>query len=977
MRTPSFFLPAALVLLWFAAPVLAEDATSSLVSEYRITSWSGGDGITLGSIRSLAQTPDGFLWLASDAGLVRFDGFRFAASDLVSGNVELPLTPSRAVYVARDGALWVGYGNGMGVLRIQDGEVREVHLQKQFPGFVNAIIEDRHGAVWVGHDHGLMRRQQGTWAAVPLAGAAGRAVYDVHEDRSGTIWVSGADGLYRSTADGTLAFVPESAGLAREISEDAAGRVWTTDQNLAFRRAGVASPDVQLQGRGMSVLHDRHGDLWVATIGQGLWRVQQRDGRTIVQKLTVQAGLSTDEVGGLLEDREGNIWAGSIQGLNRLTPHKVRSIIDLGLVNAVAVQGNGVVLAGTTTGLVALEGVSTREAGTRRVIASGTFGTLHRAADGIVWAAGTDGLVRIAGGRAVAVATPGLALTRVTSIASEGGDVVWASDGNAGLVRLQHGRVARLAEMRDETGRPPHLLLVDSQSRLWMAFPSGRLQVRDRSGRVRAYGEADGLPHRQLLTLALDRRGGLWVGGNAGLSYLHGDRFQTLNFAEGSIERPVVAVTEDYAGDVWIAVGWVGIVHTTAAEVRRALADPRHVLRYRLYNPSEGTAGWPDPAVGAGVATGADHTLWFVTGRGLTTLDPREMRSDQNGPPEVPRIEGIYANERRYPALGGTALPSGTTRVRIDYTLVNLASSDQIRFRYRLDGFDKDWVESARRQAVYTNLPPGEYRFRVQAARNRGSWGDPEVEWPFTIEPVFYQTRGFYAAGALLLTLAGVSAWRLRIGQLRREMAVVFAERLRLGREIHDTLLQSLVGVSLQLDALAHEVNESATQAAARAVSMRKQLEEYIREARESIWDLRSSTLRDHGLIGALRESGERLTAGKMHFSLRVSGTPRPCPAHVERHVLRIAYEAIMNTVQHSGAERVDVELVYQRSQLLLRIVDDGRGFAAGAVALGHYGVLGMRERAEDAGGHLSIESRPGGGVAVLAAFPLGSFAWI
>ena len=975
MRSPILLISAALVLLGSPFQAAADD-TGPLTTRYSLRSWSGGDGITLGSIRSLAQTPDGFLWLASTAGLVRFDGFRFAATDLFDGDVDLPQTQARAVYVGRDGSLWVGYGEGRGLFRIHNGAVRDVHLQNQFPGLVNSIIEDRSGTVWVGHDNGLMRRLGNGWSAVALSTGSDKAVYDIYEDSAGTIWVSGSEGLYRRRSDDVFEAVAENPGLAREISEDESGGIWTTDQNIAFRRAGEMPPETHFEGRGMSVLHDRRGDMWVATIGQGLWRVHQPGSRAVVEKLTVREGLTSDEVGGLFEDREGNIWAGSIQGLNRLTPHKVRSVADLGLVNAVAIEPNGTVLAGTTTGLVALDEGRALAPGTRRVVAPGAFRTLHRARNGTVWGANTEGIFQIVDGSYTPLPTPGVALTQVTSIASGRDSTLWLSDSTAGLMRLTQTRhLEPFPQVRDETGRPPQLLFVDRDGQLWMAFPSGRLQVRSRDGRFRAYGEADGLPHRQLFMITQDRRGDIWVGGNAGISRLQQGRFQTLSFAEGSVERAVVAFAEDDANDVWIAVAFVGIVHATAADVQASFENPANGLRYRLYTPSDGTAGFPDNSIGSGggIITAGDSALWFVTGRGLTVLDPRTMRSAWDSRSEAPRILGVYANERRYASLAGTALPPETTRVRIDYTQVNLASSDRARFRYRLDGFDSDWVESARRQAVYTNLPPGDYRFRVQAAPNRGSWGDDEAQWRFTVEPMFYQTRGFYLLGAVFVMLAGASVWRLRVGRLRRELAAVFAERLRLSREIHDTLLQSLVGVSLQLDALAHEMTESTGQPLARAVSMRKQLEDYIREARESIWDLRSSKLSHQGLVGALGETGERLTTGKLRFTMRVIGTPRPCPADLERHVLRIAHEAITNTVRHSGARRVDLELGYQRRQLHLRVVDDGCGIASGAPAPGHYGLLGMRERAEDAGGQLSIESRPGAGVAVFAQFPLGA----
>ncbi len=309
----------------------------SLLSDYRVTAWAGGDGIALGEVRSIAQDQDGYLWLASDAGLVRFDGIRFARSEIVAGEMPLPAAPTRAVYVARDGSLWVGYGERQGIYRIARGNVQDVHLKGRLSGLVNFITEDRNGTVWVGHDEGLQRYRGGRWEAVPLPPQRARRVLHVRQDRRGTIWVATTSGLFQSRPNGTFEQAPYGSGAARAVSEDAAGRLWVTDDRAGFRRADTPEQNRLFEARGMWVFHDSRDNVWLTTIGQGLWHVRRGpDGvAPRVQRVTTQTGLASDESSHIFEDRDGNIWVGSIQGLNRLTPYVVTSVVDIGVVRPV------------------------------------------------------------------------------------------------------------------------------------------------------------------------------------------------------------------------------------------------------------------------------------------------------------------------------------------------------------------------------------------------------------------------------------------------------------------------------------------------------------------------------------------------------------------------------------------------------------------------------------------------------------------
>src|SRR5262249_14449642 len=321
------------------------------------------------------------------------------------------------------------------------------------------------------------------------------------------------------------------------------------------------------------------------------------------------------------------------------------------------------------------------------------------------------------------------------------------------------------------------------------------------------------------------------------------------------------AIVEDAAGGMWIAVG-SGIMQLERSEIIRAATAPEHQLRYRLFTTADGLAGVP---VGNGSLTGLgsrDDQLWFATSSGVTIVDPRTVGDPRATPPA--RIETVAADRRTFDPASRVRLPARTSHLQVTFTALTLTDPRRVRFRYRLDGFDRDWVDAGTtRQASYTNLPPREYRFLVSARNSEGTWTDPATEWQFAIEPMFYQTRWFYGLCAAVLVMLVCGAWRLRVRQVRGQFALVLAERIRMSRAIHDTLLQGLAALALQIDDLSHNLDAPSTTLRARVLRIRKRIEEDVREARQSIWDLRSPRLETRGLLVALRETGERAVADR------------------------------------------------------------------------------------------------------------------
>ncbi len=954
-------------------PCFALDLPPDL-ADFRITYWVGGDGIALGNVRAIVQDQDGYLWLAANVGLVRFDGLRFAATDITIGTQQLPVAPCRALYLAHDGSMWVGYANGQGVYHIAHGQVRQVYLQNQIAGSINAITEDSDGTVWVGHDQGLHRFHGGMWESIRVSSSNDQRVFGIHEDRTHNLWVATATGLYRRTGASRFEAVSPGEGIVRAISEDANGQVWVTDELGGFRRAGTNERNHLFDGSGVSLLHDREGNLWVATIGQGLWQVQRSSDSSTptLRRATLRTGMLSDEGIAFFEDRAGNIWVGANQGLNRLTPLKMSHVVDIGVTQNIAIGGDGTVWTGTASRFIAIAPGIGNVAGKLRVIGSTPVRTVHAARDGTIWAATAAGLNSVVNDRLQLVSISGPPLTRITSIASDRRGAVWVIDEQQGLIRLAHGRTDRIAAATAGLSARPLFAHVDGTGRAWIAFEGGVVRAIDTDGQVHQYGTAEGLPHTTLYAIQDDERGNVWVGGNGGLSLFRGDRFDTLAMGQGPPQA--LAVTTDNLGNLWITDA-LRILRYRRDDLVNAMSDPSYRLPYGEYAEREGVAGQPRWFGVDNAAKAPNGDLWFVTARGLTIVDPARLQNELSAPTERPRIEGATADDRRVGADAGALLPPRTGRLRIDYALLSISAlNPRTRFRYRLDGFDSNWVDgTTTRQAFYTNLSPGPYRFRLQAT-NQADWDQDETTWSFSIQPMFYQTAWFFSLSAVALVLIAASAWQLRLRQVRRAFSAVFDERMRLSREIHDTLLQSFVGIALQLDSASRDLEDSSSGVRGQLVRARKQIEECVTEARNSIWDLRSPALDKEGLIGTLRTAGEQLTAGKLRFSLTVTGTPRQCPSNLERQLVRIGHEAVMNTVRHSDAQRVQMEVGFDDRFVRLHVSDDGRGFdpeRQAANGTGHYGLIIMRERAARAGGRCTIESSPGSGVQVFAEFPL------
>jgi signal transduction histidine kinase/ligand-binding sensor domain-containing protein len=961
--------------------VSAAQDVGGILQDYALNSWTEKDGLPSSRITAIAQTADEYLWLGTNAGLVRFDGVKFLPWKELS-DAPLPARRVWALCASRDGSLWVGFTTPGGISRIKDGTVTNFDETSGLTGgYIESLTEDRDGSIWAGTHGGLFHFRNGKWELVGPEGALpDGTVSSTFEDSRGNLWVSTTDGVFRRLKDKPLfEHIMPASYWAHRVMEDKNGAVWITDPRVGIRlllkhvdsTAPATAAVTQVpegHGLGVQMLPDSHGDMWIATLGRGVWRLRAQDGRSSIDTLTIDKGLLNNSVRALWEDHKGNIWVGTDNGLHQLSKKTLTGITRLGLVRVLERGADDSIWVGTTTGLVRFkDGRETRYSAPQ--LPSSFVTALHADREGTLWIVTDSGVTRFKNEHFLPIDVPYAQLTRVYSVTTDAHGSLWLCDSNHGLFRWANQTLTPF-DMPGLDHRKVTSVGGDASGRVWIHNTGGSLTI----------VEADGSSHQaewgngsnSFYQDTTDAGG--WLSGIDGAGRLDGNRLLTIGEKNGMPTAMVGAVIPGDDGHLWLATP-VGIVRISDKAFQLVQKDPAAQVAYTLYGTEDGMAGLPTAPGSQAAVRAADGRIWFVTTNGITIADPRMITDDSTVPPV--HIEGLVADARRLGVAAHMRLAPKTSTIEIDYSAVTFSSPTKVRYRYRLDGFDREWREvGMRREALYTNLPPGKYQFRVGAANNERGFNTDAAAIDFVLLPTFYQTWWFYGVSALTLVLALWLIWQMRVRHLQREFSLVLGERVRVSREIHDTLLQSLVGVALQLDALSEAAEPLGFMKDALART-RREVEDYIRETRQSIWKLRSPKLERGDLAAALRQTGERATSGTpVQFTLTTTGHAQEVKPDIEQQLLRIGEQAVLNSVRHANASQVHLKLHYSDDAVQLRVSDNGRGFDADDVAVDqgeHYGLVGMQERTHQAGGQLSITTHPGGGTAVEVVIPVTS----
>jgi signal transduction histidine kinase/ligand-binding sensor domain-containing protein len=960
----------ATLLVTFAARATALDLSETTAGYVR-KNFTVEDGLLSNRVNAVLQTRDGFIWVGTEAGLLRFDGRHFTAIEFLPKASHVLVS---ALAEAPDGALWVGTRGGLA--RIPSGgpgELEHITSSQYHPGagdadWIQCLHFSRKGDLFVGTMTGLYRFEHGGFSVIipelwtsrveetssgrllvitskgfvewdgtqvirhpdlpARLGVGQNEIFHVFEDHTGTIWYCTSAGLARQIGGAIERLKPYGRDVVFRVNEDPEGTVWFAQSGGLYRVGSTGRELVASNLNASYLAFDRDGDLWAGTKGTGLFRLKPR----AVKMFTVADGLPDGVPMAVLAASDGKLWVGSdCGGLSWFDGRRFQTYAERdGLTNSC---------------------VFSLAEGRNHDILIGTFG--------------------------------------------------------GGVFRFREGRFTEFLKEDKLRNNVPVAILPATDGSLWIAYSDGLTRIRD--GQIRKFTTADGLSSNSVLSGYADQHGVIWVQTTAGIDYLEKDRFVAVSKTNNaSIGVGRFGFGEDRSGELFAFGPFAGTFHVQANRVVRLdgtpkitgmlksrenlwfcgdgiyRASPDSVERWererdapRDYTRFDRTDGMNSAECSGGfrnLAMTNDGKLWAATEQGVGMLESSQLRRNDRKPAIY--IERIVIGKTPQPPGRELVLPAGTHHVELHFDSIDLASPESIRMQYRLDDVDREWLDAdSAAVAIYSGLPIGSHAFHLRACNSDGVWDRTGVVYNIIQQPFFYETGLFHLAAVALLALLLAGAYRVRFRRITAQMTARLdervAERTRLARDLHDTLLQTIQASKIVAANAIHDAHDPRTSAALEKLA--RWLDKAMQEARASLLSLRTSTTETNDLAEALRHQGEECAAAHpVQFNLVVAGTAKEMHPIVRDEVYWIGYEAIRNAAAHSGGSRVEVVLTYANC-LELRVSDNGKGIDLDIATKGkpgHFGLTGMRERATRIGAHLTIRSSGHAGTEVELMVP-------
>jgi signal transduction histidine kinase/ligand-binding sensor domain-containing protein len=964
-------------------------AQEQRLSQYAHRAWLVRDGFFTGSPNAITQTADGYLWIGTASGLFRFDGSRFEPWSSPDGK-KLPSNSIYGLLGARDGSLWIGMNGGLA--HFVD---HKLFVYPDFHDDVAGLLEDQSGNIW------FTRSEAGGALRTPLCqalptqihcldqsdGFAGKSCcsYVLAQDTQGYLWVQTEGPLLRWKPGHFETYLPKEWAQTKGI-ENVGGVIGMPDGSVlvCVTHAGTFGglqkismghwESVKVPGfdssriDALAVFRDHEGGIWLGTKNHGIYHIHGND----FEKFDIQDGLSGDYVLRFYQDRENGIWVATSGGVDYFRPRKIttfskREGLPGDIVDAVTAGRDNAVWFGSGGLNVLKNGHIDR---VRRDPGEPGFLAIFEDSFGRVWCGINNDLYRYDGVKFQRVQHKSGDSTRfIVGITEDSAHDIWAevSGGNHELIHI-HG--LQVVDAYPEAVIPSaRALAAGPNGALWLGLRNGDL-ARFQDGRAEVFPSPGG-PKSYVYQVLVNPDGTVFATTSAGLVGWKDGVSRLLSSKNGLPCNMVIGAESDNQGSLWLYTG-CGVARIDKEEMSRWWRDNTSIVAPMLLDAFDGAEGGGPPTNFNPMARTPDGRLWIANRHMLEVLDPAHLTQNDVVPPV--QIEKVLVDRKPYEPDDRLVLPARLRDMEIDYAAMSFVNPQKVRFRYRLEGRDTAWQEAGvRRQAFYTDLPPGSYRFRVIASNNDGVWNETGAQLAFTIPPAFTQSIWFKAICLLGVISIVYSAYRFRVRQvtlqLRGRMYERLAERERIARDLHDTFFQGIQGLLLRFHTATSQLRKEEP---ARRIfeETLKQSDQVMLEGRELVLDLRAAASEQTDLPTAFSDFGEGMRrSSSCDFKVVVNGAIRSLHPVAFQELFKVGKEALGNAFRHSSAHLIEAELNYELNELRIRIRDDGTGIDSTILQQGHrdghFGLPGMRERAQKVGAHLDVWSKSGAGTEV------------
>jgi ligand-binding sensor domain-containing protein/signal transduction histidine kinase len=994
---------ASLVVVCCSVSVLAIDP-NRMVSQYIHNAWGMDKGFPGGTVTSIAQTSDGYLWIGTDRGLIRFDGINFHTFEARSA--ASAIGPVRTLLLDEQGNLWILLQNTK-LLRYRDGTFNLVRGEAE--NGITALGEGAGKTVllsslamgvlvykdgnFVNAPESLASVQNANQTSPDFSWSTGIALHRLMEPTAavislgattdGKIWLGTQDrGLFFLSGGGVHPVSPAVLNLRVNCFlpfED--HKLWIgTNQGVLLwngaelTREGIPSSLRDIEA--LSMVRDRDSNIWVGTT-----RTLVRINGGVVSSLAQEIHSPESRVTALFEDREGNLWLGGAQHLERLrdSAFVTYSLPRQQSAGALYVDPKDYTwIAPVDGGLWRLKAGEYEVVGTAGLAGDVVYSMTNAGPDGLWIGRQHGGLthLRYAHGAFIAKTfkrSEGLAQNSVYAVFEGRDGTIWAGTLTGGVSELRNGHFTNYTTADGLASNTVSSITESADGTIWFGTPNG-LTEKSANG-WRTYRVADGLPSADIDCLFQDSTGVIWIGTAEGLAFFSAGQIHTLAAEPEFLHEPIFGIAEDKNSWLWIATA------DHILQIRHPAFNDKEMTDVREYGLADGLLGTEGVKRNKSLVVDSHGRIWFSTNRGVSVVDP--ARGTVNPTPVLVQIEAVIADGNALYLRTSPKVPAGREKITFRFVGLSLANEERVRYRYRLDDFEKSWSEpGVAREVTYNGLGPGPYRFRVVASNSDGLWNGAEAAVDFKVEPQLWQTWWFRLLMVLCAGLTGLIVYRVRMQQLTRLLSVRFEERLAertlIAQDLHDTLLQEIYSASIHIDLANNRLPEDspAKPAIERGLDL---LHQVSQEGRNALRSLRSRQISSDGLEQALSLLPKEFALPEsIDFLVATEGQPRALRPLVRDEAYLIAREAVINAFRHAQPTRIEVEVDYVSRNLRVLVRDNGSGIDSQFLRIGrdgHWGLAGMRERAEKIGGRLEMLSGVDAGTEIELSVP-GALAY-